>query len=229
MKKLLALFICLFSVTFVFAEKCSEEIKQQLIDVYTKYAEGTTVDTRAKYCLNPDLEKMEKYYSGKTFGYTPKKFGTCEYYPDRDLYLLTELVEGRNAIRVVEIPRYGFFKKEKGEFKLDWDAIVAYNPITLKKYNVSKSEDEIEFRCFISMTENYYSNMNDYYAFTVRDESTNYIFNAYGAKKGAGGELFDLFDGNETRPLIVKIKYNAYVDKYIITEFVQKQWSKLKK
>lgn len=62
------------------------------------------------------------------------------------------------------------------------------------------------------MIENIYSSMKNYYAFNIRDENTNYIFEAYGDKKGSGGELFDIFDGNKTQPLILKIKYDSYTD-----------------
>lgn len=229
MKKLITILACLLSVNFIFAEKCSEEVKQKLIEVYTKYTEATTAEARSEYCINPDVPKMEKFWGDSSLGYTPTKFGDCEYYPDRDIYLLVEKREGKNAFRTVEIPRYAFFKKIKGEYKIDWDALVAWNKISLTKYNVSKPEGEYEFRCFVSMTENIYSSMKNYYAFSIRDENTNYIFEAYGDKKGAGGELFDIFYGNETRPLILKIQYDSYSDNFIITEFVQRQWTKLKK
>lgn len=229
MKKIFIGLLCLFFVNFAFAEKCSDEIKQKLEEIYTMYTEATTAEARSKYCIEPDINKMKKFWGDSTLGYTPSKFGNCEYYPDRDIYLLVELKEGKNAFRTVEIPRYAFFKKINGEFKLDWDALVAWNRISLKKYDVSKPEDEFEFRCFVSMTDNFYSEMRNYNAFSIRDENTNYIFTAYGKKESTGGELFDIFDGNETRPLIIKIKYDPYTDKYIITEFVQRQWTKLRK
>ena len=229
MKKIITLLICLLTVNLVFAEKASDEIKQKLIEIYTKYTEATTAEARSKYCIDPDVKKMEKFWGDSSLGYTPTKFGDCDYYPDRDIYLLVEKAEGRNMFGTVEIPKYAFFKKINGEYKLDWDALVAWNKITLKKYDVSKPEDEYEFRCFVGMTDNMYSSMKNYYAFAIRDSSTNYIFTAYGDKNGSGGELFDIFDGNETRPLILKIKYDSNYDKYIITEFVQRQWTKLKK
>ncbi len=227
MKRFLsALFVVFFSV-YLFAEQCDSTIREKLIVIYEQYAKSTSVEDRAQFCLNPNLETMKKYYEGQNLGYTPKKFGDADYYPEEDIYILGEYVDAKNAFRTYEVKVNRYFKKGTEGFKIDWEGSIGYNQLSLAKYNAMKTEEELEFRCYAGLSTSY---MDNYYCFSIRDANLSYQFDAYVLKTSeSGNNLFNLYTGSEYRPVVLKIQYSNIYKRYFITDFVKLRWNVIEK
>lgn len=226
MKKLFAVFICLFAISFCFAktEKLSPEEESELKIVYTKFTKASSVEDKAKYCFNPDLSKMRESWS-ENLVYTPKKFGTIYYNPTYKVYCLIELIKV-NSLFTSEIGRFAYFKKSKGEYKIDWDAWVCYNELSFDDFRTIKPAVPVEFRCLVVKSDYSRANLTGYSTYTILNGNAKWEISAVAKNDGIGGKLNEMYNvSNEGKFLRLKIKYDNNLDDYVITDVIQKWWS----
>lgn len=223
MKKNISLICLLFTASiYSFAQDVNtyfEEIKA----VYIKYAEGNSIQERLNYVFQPDVNKplMEKHYKGKKMGYTPSKFGSCYFINGKkDLFCLEEFAEGSNIFgKKVQVKIYRYIRKIDNTFKVDWQASVCFNKISLTKLKIAQEEDITTIRCLLQIEKSY---KHGFYCFHICDYIGNYIFMAYAPKdEEYSAKLFDLFEGNEKIPVLLKIQYSSNIDDFLIVEFIQ--------
>lgn len=227
MKKLFAILICLFSIYFCFADKVPPEIEGELKVIYTKFTKASTVEEKAKYCLNPDLNKMRESWKDNK-GYVPNKFGTCFYDSKHKVYGLIEMVQV-NQLDMKEMGKFAYFKKVKNAYKLDWDAWICYNELTLKEFQSIKPEYPVEFRCFITKSNYTPAEWGNYDTYRIMNELGGWEFFAVASKNGVEKTLSEKVKKNEGKFFILKIKYDSTLKTYVITDVVQQWWTTLLK
>jgi len=96
-----------------------------IFDVIKHYGEAITLEERAQYVLHPEVTKplMLKYY-GNNY---EKKF-----YDKKQITLSKFVFNNQN---IVFISYYNLYLRKTGEgYKVDWEASVGYNPVTIDYY-----------------------------------------------------------------------------------------------
>jgi hypothetical protein len=237
-------FFIMFLVASIYTtafSQVSDEIKQELIKIYTSYAQSKKGSDRLQYIRNPQEYKsiFENRYGDRDVSFTPIKFGKANnilsgnskndaYTPNLDIYVLEEIVEGNQGGKTVEVIQYRYFVKTGNNYKMDWEATVCYNPITLSRFKVLEDGQIATFRCYANLSSNDY---DGYFSIGIRDEATNYQFTAYIKKDSEDGlALMEYLEEGSARPVILEMKYvdtiTRYGKKALITKFVNKGWVK---
>ncbi|MHB9295540.1 hypothetical protein PilKf_01286 [Pillotina sp. SPG140] len=128
--------------------------------------------------------------------------------------------------RSVEIIQYRQFVKDGNNFKIDWAASVGYNPVTLARFKALKDGQIAIMCCYANLTSSLY---DDYFAFSLRDEATNYQFTAYIRKNSEDDlSLMDFLENGNARPVILEMRYIDSISRYskevVITKFIARGW-----
>ena len=222
MKKVFSVFVFLAVSIFLYSQDVNNYL-EEIKTVYIKYAEGNSIQERLNYVFQPDVNKplMEKHYKGKKMGYTPSKFGSCYFINGKkDLLCLEEFAEGSNIFgKKVQVKIYRYIRKINNIFKVDWQASVCYNKVSLTKLKIAQDEDITTIRCLAQMEKSY---KIGFYCFNICDYVGNYVFTAYTPKdEEYSTKLFDIFEDNEKLPVLLKIRYSSEIDSFLITDFIQ--------
>jgi hypothetical protein len=225
MYKRLFTVICMIFVFcgFVYSQ-VSDETRQELINLYTLYAQSKSATERLQYIRNPELYKdiFDSRYGDRNIGYTPIRFGKCILSSQtKGIYILEEYVSANRGGRSIEILQYRYFLKSGDVFKIDWEASVCYNPVTLSKFKALKDGQIARMRCYANLTDSIY---DPYFGFSIRDENTNYQFTAYIKKDSEDGlSLMEYLESGNARPVILEIQF---VDskEVLIIKFLEKGW-----
>jgi hypothetical protein len=232
MKKIIVLLVVLLlSCQSLLFSQVSDNVKQQIIDTYVRYAESTTIDQRLQYIRNPGdyREFLLAYYTDRSLGYTPKRFGRCT--ENNGWFALEEYVEARRGNQSIEISVNRFFKKIGNDYKLDWESSNAYNPISWQEFIALKSGLIARMRCIASLWESHY---DGYFGIRISDYIGNYQFVAYIDQDSENGKkLFELLRNGGNYAVILDMKYinrdelhgnSFYSKQVIITEYIQRRW-----
>jgi hypothetical protein len=231
MMRKIFLFVLFFAVCgFNFAQ-VSDETRQELINLYTLYAQSKTATERLQYVRNPESLRsiFESRYGNRDISFTPIRFGRAGRpvtSSDLDIYSLEETVSANQGGRGIEIIRYRYFVRVDNLLKIDWEASVCYNPVPLARFEALQDGQTAIMRCYADLTRSSYDN---YFAFRILDEATNYQFTAYILKNTDEGlALLDFLENGDTRPLVLELKYvdniSRYDKKVLITKIVQRGW-----
>jgi hypothetical protein len=234
MKKFIVLLAFLAVSGAVFAQVSGEikgEIKQELINLYTSYAQSKSATERLQYIRNPESYEaiFESLYGNHDIGYSPIRFGTCGRPVsgvDMEVYALEEYVSANQRGRPIEIIQYRYFVKIGNTFKIDWEASVCYNPMTLARFNALQDGQTSTMRCYAYLTTSSY---DDYFGIGIRDKATNYQFTAFIRKDSEDGLLLmEYLERGDARPVILEMKYvdnlSRYSKEVVINKFVMKGW-----
>jgi hypothetical protein len=230
MKKAISSIVLLIvlSVSNIYSQ-VSKADREKMIEIYTLYAEAKTGTEALEYIRNPEDHRKifyERYATGKNF-YTPIRFGNCLLASQtKGIYALEEYVSANRGTQNIEILQYRYFLKIKNQFKIDWDASVCYNEMTFPRFIALKDGKEVNMRCYATLVDSTYDN---YFAFGIRDNLTNYQFTAYTKNDSdLGIELLEYLENGDTRPVILRLKYTNDLSRYsknvFITEFVNMGW-----
>jgi hypothetical protein len=212
----------------------SDEITQQLINLYTKYAQSKSGTERLQYVRNPETLKdiFATRYEDRDISYTPLRFGKCSRpssSPDNlDTYVLEEYVSANRGGKPTEVIQYRYFVKIVNTYKLDWEASNGYNPVTFARFKALKDGQLATMRCYGILTT---SKFDNYFAFSIYDELTNNQFRVYINKNHADAmSLLEYLEGSGARPVILEMKFVDDINKYdkevLINKFIQKGWVK---
>jgi hypothetical protein len=224
MKNIISTFLLFITCSaFVFGQ-VSDEIRQNIITLYTAYAEASNPIERLQYVRDADVirEKLIEYYGDRTIGYTPKRFGSCT--EKNGLYTLVEYMEATQFGRAIEVSQNRYFVKVGVDYKLDWESSICYNPISWSAFIALKSSEPYIMRCAANLTDSRY---DDYWGIRIYDNVPNYQFTAYINKSSEyGTELFNLLKDGRTYAVILELKYinSNYSKEVVISDFVQRGW-----
>lgn len=220
--------ILIFSFLIIFCDngfsQVSDEIKQELINLYTLYAQSRNVAERLQYIRSPESyrEIFQSRYGDREISYTPIRFGRClipANSGNMEIYALEEYVAANQGGRSVEVIQMRYFVKIGSSFKIDWEASVSYNPITLARFRALQDNQVATMRCYANLSTSSYE---EYFAIGIRDEAINYQFTAYIRKNSEDGLLLmELLENGDARPVILEMQYSKEV---IITKFIQRGW-----
>jgi hypothetical protein len=230
-KRAIFVFCLFFTVCgFVFSQ-ISDEIKQELINLYTQYAQSRTGIERLNYIRNSESYRtiFETRYGDRDVSYTPIRFGNVnrtQTNSNMELYVLEEYVSANRSGRPTEIIQYRYFIKLGNIYKLDWEASVCYNAVPLSRFSALKDGQIASIRCYAILRDSRYDN---YFAFSILDEATNSQFRAYILKNSEDGlALLEYLENGSARPVILEMRYvdniNQYDKEVLITKFKQRGW-----
>jgi hypothetical protein len=218
--------ICDFAISQV-----SDDIRQELINLYTQYAQSKSATERLQYIRSPESyrEIFATRYGDRDVSYTPIRFGKAGRpitNSTLDVYSLEEYMSANQGGRTVEVVQYRQFVKIGNNYKIDWEASVCYNPVTLTRFKALQDGQIATIRCYASLTNSSY---DDYFAFSLRDEATNYQFTAYIRKNSEDGlSLMDFLERGDARPVVLEMKYVDNISRYnkevIINKFISRGW-----
>jgi hypothetical protein len=161
-----------------------------------------------------------------------------DYYSDR--YLPTQITNENIAIQgsnfklnesfiVQARTREGtiYVKKTADGFKIDWDATMGYNPISIKAFELGGNAQSSEFRVTAKLSN--YTVPDGYYGLSIRDDNSR--INGFISKSSVEGKkLFELLKDGNDQPLFLQIKSdNSLIEDEtvgIITKVIAKGWVK---
>ena len=230
-KKLLMVVFFMFLMCGLAFSQVSDEIRQELINLYTQYAQSKTGTERLKYVRNSESYKtiFETRYGDRDVSYKPIGFGKVARPvtdSDLDIYVLEETVSANRGGRAVDILQYRYFVKINNSFKIDWEASVGYNAITFSRFKALQDGQIARMRCYANLETSRY---DEYFGIGIRDELTNSQFRAYIRKNSEDGILLmEYLERGGSWPAILEMQYTNSINKYdkevVITKFIAKGW-----
>lgn len=128
-----------------------------------------------------------------------------------------------------------YCKKTIGGFKIDWEATLGYNPVSLRVFKANLSTNPTEFRVKAILgtyyNYNYRSAENTHWNVNVYDNDGNNISGGYISKySGEGKKIYRILKDGKVHNMILEIKIDASKDKSgetaIITKVIKEGWSK---
>lgn len=179
-------------------------------------------EDRLAFVLNAETVKqhLKDYYSGQ---YLPIKIPNDNIAIQGSNFKLNEsfLVQARTREGTI------YVKKTSDGFKIDWDATVGYNSISIRAFELGGTAQPSEFRVTVKLSNVY--PLDGYYNLSIRDNNRG-IYGFISKSSVEGKKLFEILkDGNEY-PLILQIKSdNSLVEDTtvgIITKVIAKGWAK---
>ena len=193
-----------------------------IVFLIQSYYNSKKWEDRLAFVLNAETVKqhMKDYYSGQ---YLPAKVLNENIAIQGSNFKLNEsfLVQARTREGTI------YVKKTADGFKIDWDATMGYNPISIKAFELGGNAQSSEFRVTAKFTNAY--PWEGYYTLYLSDNNSG-IYSFISKSSVEGKKLFEILkDGNE-QPLFLQIKSdNSLVEDTtvgIITKVVAKGWSK---
>jgi hypothetical protein len=128
-----------------------------------------------------------------------------------------------------------YCKKTMDGFKIDWEASVGFNPVSMKTFKANLSNQPTPFRVYATIGSYYNYNYDDakntHWNISIKDNEKNGISGCYISKSSAEGEkLYEILKDGKTHALILELKIDATEDNSgglaIITKVVKDGWSK---
>jgi len=128
-----------------------------------------------------------------------------------------------------------YCKKTSDGFKIDWEASVGYNPISMKTFRANLSTQPTEFRVSATIgtyyNYNYRHAKNTHWNVSISDNDGNSISGCYISKSSAEGKrLYEILKDGKRHALILEIKIDATESDAgniaIITKVIKEGWSK---
>ena len=231
LKKLIIILWFFYLSTFYVFGQVYDEIRQELINIYTQYAQSRTGNERLQYIRNSESfrEIFQSRYGDRDISYTPIRFGVAGRpltSSNLELYSLEEFVSANRGGRAVEIIQYRIFVRIDNTYKLDWEASVGYNPVTFARFRALQDGQIATMRCFANLDTSRY---DEYFGIGIRDELTNFQFTAYIRRDSENGLLLmDYLERGDARPAILEMYYNDRINRYskevLITNFIMQGW-----
>jgi hypothetical protein len=177
------------------------------------------------FVLNAETVKshMKDYYSDR---YLPTQITNENIAIQGSNFKLNEsfIVQARNNSNA---RRTIYVKKTSDGFKIDWDATMGYNPISIKAFELGGNAQSSEFRVTAKFTNAY--PWEGYYTLYLSDNNSG-IYGFISKSSVEGKKLYEILkDGNE-QPLFLQIKSdNSLIEDTtvgIITKVIAKGWAK---
>jgi hypothetical protein len=153
-----------FAICSVAFTQVSDELKQELINLYSLYAQSKTWVERLQYIRNPESyrEIFESRYGNRDISFTPIRFGKCARAissENIEVYALEEYVVANQRGRSIEIIQYRWFVRTGDVFKIDWEASVCYNPIPFARFKALQDDQIATMRCLVLLTTSSYNRL----------------------------------------------------------------------
>ena len=189
--------------------------RDSLLDLREKYYTCETWQDRLKYVMEPERVRplMEKYYKKKPY--------SIELLHDEFGIQLKKIQGKTHDLYDVD---YTWMVKTEDGYKVDWEATVKYNPISLLEMRNFPNK-EYTIRTWVSDYQKYYQN-DTWMKYCVGGDGYSFIKkNSPLAKK-----LQEIIPMDENRAMIVKMKYIGYdsesdIYEYEITDIVNENLS----
>ncbi|MCX6167266.1 MAG: hypothetical protein NT021_04700 [Sphingobacteriales bacterium] len=177
------------------------------------------------FVLNAETVKqhMKDYYSDR---YLPTQITNENIAIQGSNFKLNEsfIVQARNNSNA---RRTIYVKKTSDGFKIDWDATMGYNPISLQAFKLTGTAQPSEFRVGAEFSSSSY--VDGYYRLALSDDNTS-IYGYISKSSVEGKKLFEILKDGTRQPLILQIKSdNSLVEDTtvgIITKVIAKGWAK---
>ena len=230
-KRLCFVFFLILSIYGTAFSQVSDEIREELINLWTLYAQSRTGNDRLQYIRNQESYRdiFLSRYGNRDIGYTPIGFGRAGRTvtsSNLDIYILEELVRVHLGERRLQIILRRYFVKVDNLFKIDWEASVGYNPVTFSRFKALQDGQIARMRCYANLETSRY---DEYFGIGIRDELTNFQFRAYIRKNSEDGILLlEYLERGGARPVILEMNYVDHISRYdkevLITNFVMRGW-----
>ncbi len=128
-----------------------------------------------------------------------------------------------------------YCKKTNDGFKIDWEASVGFNPVSMRTFKANLSKQPTEFRVEATIGNyynfNYRDSKNTHWNVSIDCKENSNISGCYISKSSEEGKkLYEIIKDGKTHPLILELKIDATNDNSgrtaIITKVVKDGWSK---
>lgn len=193
-----------------------------IVFLVQSYYNSKKWEDRLAFVLNAETVKqyLKDYYSGQ---YLPAKIRTENIAIQGSNFKLNEsfIVQTRTGEGTI------YVKKTIDGFKIDWEATVGYNPISLQAFELGATTQSTEFRVNAQLTSDYV--WDGYYSLYLSENNTG-IYCYISKSSVEGKKLFEILKDGKRQPLILQIKSdNSLVEDTtvrIITKVIAKGWAK---
>lgn len=210
---------------FVITPKNEED---SIIFLIQSYYACKKWEDRLAYVLKPESvkPKMKEYYSDNYKSSIIKK--------DR-ISIQGGGYQSNESFKVVLDRSTNFYcKKINDGFKIDWEASIGYNPISMKTYKANLSTVPSEFLVKASIGTTYFYNYRDaqitHWNIMTSDEDGNSIYCYITKSSLEGKKIYEILKDGESHEMILELKIDATENNSgsigIITKFVKEGWSK---
>lgn len=200
--------------------------KDSIIYLIQSYLASENLEKRLNFVLHPEIvkSKMQKHYSGFYRQIKIKKENIfLQEYDLIDNNLIKVNIDGSNIFYV---------KKIKNEFKIDWEASIGFNTISLRTFRANLGNEPTEFRVYASISNyynyNYKNSQSNYWSVEISNDEN--IFGYVAKNSAEGKKIYEILKDGKIHQLILEVKIDATQDHSgdtaIITKFVKDGWSK---
>jgi hypothetical protein len=221
---LLNLFRAKEDIDFVSIPKNEED---SIIFLIQSYYGSKKWEDRLAYVLQPEIEKskMSEYY---TDNYKSGKIKKDQISILGSGYKTNQIFKVKMGSQIV------YCKKTNDGFKIDWEATIGYNQVSMITFKANLSSQPTEFRVYATIDTYYnynYSNaQNTHWNININAEEGNIPGGYINKSSVEGKKIYDILKDGKQHQLIVELKIDATDDKSgsnaIITKVIKEGWSK---
>jgi transcription elongation factor Elf1 len=196
------------------------------------FFEAETWQEALPYLRDPERVRplMREYYSDQDFEFEPIReltLGESGWRLGRLLAVFAGVTEESFERRLFHLERM-----PDGQWKLDWETLVGYNPLSWAELKRRKPRDPVILRCSLSQGNYYNFNFEDreeYSCFRIHDKSGDFTgIYAYAERDSAPREqLLEAFEDSKMPALMIEVRYpeNATEDNQVkILSVIRKGW-----
>jgi hypothetical protein len=232
-RKFSVIILCLlFSVIL---SGCGGKSPEQVVESYL----SSDVKGRLDYVINPEEVKplMAKHYDGEKIVWSKEKLNevNLKHVKNEDLNSTAkdyDIVLRENKENKNDYTEY-FIKKVDGEWKINWEASIPYNEVSLIEFNTNRSSTPIDFRGLMRLSDyynyDYMDAQSEYYSIQINEPYSNEYFYAYIEKTSPEAEeIFKYLKDGQLKPMILSIfipeNFEPNGNVAVIKELVSKSW-----